>query len=133
MRTCMGALTFLTILLLTATAWSDSSLPVPTNIRITNIPQLNNEEQVVINPTDSAIVIANWRDFRLGYRQIGIGRSTDGGASWSDSLISQDMQFFGISSWQSDPTLTVDRFGIYVMSVLDFIPGDNTSNSVISF
>jgi hypothetical protein len=133
MRTGMGVLTSLAILLFATTAWSDSSFPIPANIRITNTPQLSNEEQVIICPTDSATVMANWRDFRLGYRQIGLGRSTDGGATWSDSLISPDMQFFGLASWQSDPTLTVDRFGNYVMSVLDFIPGDNTSNSVISF
>ena len=59
-----------------------SILSPPPNIRITTISQLNNEEQVFICPTDSNIIIANWRDFRLGYRQIGIGRSTDGGQTW---------------------------------------------------
>ena len=42
-----------------------SNYPPPGNIRITIIPQLNNEEQVFICPTDSNIIITNWRDFRL--------------------------------------------------------------------
>lgn len=102
--------------------WSSdaSSYPPPANIRVTTIPQLNNEEQVWICPTDSNIIIANWRDFRLGYRQVGIGRSTDGGLTWGDSLISQSMQVSFTDSWQSDPTLTVDRLGNFYISVLDF-------------
>ncbi|MCK4301760.1 MAG: hypothetical protein KAW91_03250, partial [candidate division Zixibacteria bacterium] len=84
------------LLMVGATALSTSDYPSPPNIRITTIPQLNNEEQVFICPTDSNIIIANWRDFRLGYRQIGVGRSTDGGLTWSDSLIKKpQMQYFG--------------------------------------
>lgn len=112
---------------------ADSNLAPPNNIRVTNIPQLNNEEQVFICPTDTTIIIANWRDFRLGYRQIGIGRSIDAGQTWTDSLISPDMQYYFADAWQSDPTLTVDRSGNFIMSVLDFLPGNNTGNSVISF
>ena len=97
-----------------------SIYPPPPNIRVTNMPLLNNEEQVWICPTDSNIIIANWRDFRLGYRQIGIGRSTDGGLTWSDSLINPDMQYSPSISWQSDPTLNVDRLGNFFISVLDF-------------
>ena len=41
--------------------------------------QLQNEEQVFYCPIDSSVVVATWRDFRLGYRRCGIGRSTDGG------------------------------------------------------
>ncbi|MFQ5499204.1 MAG: sialidase family protein [Candidatus Zixiibacteriota bacterium] len=111
---------------------ADSNYPVPNNNRITNISQLNNEEQVFLSPLDSNIVIANWRDFRLGYRQIGIGRSTDGGQTWSDSLINQNMQFFFELSWQSDPTMTVDAAGNFYMSILDFIPGSD-NESIIAF
>ena len=39
--------------------------------------RLQNEEQVFVCPTDGDYVLATWRDFRLGYRQCGIGRSTD--------------------------------------------------------
>jgi hypothetical protein len=111
-----------------------SSYPPPPNVRITNYPQLNNEEQVFICPTDSNIIIANWRDFRLNYRQIGIGRSTDGGLTWTDSLIFKpDMQIFGYDSKQSDPTMTVDRFGNFYMSVLDYDGFGLTGLSTISF
>lgn len=114
-------------------ALADSSYPPPPNIRITNIPQLNNEEQVFICPTDSNIIIANWRDFRLGYRQIGIGRSTDAGQTWTDSLIAKNMQYFYYDSKQSDPTMTVDRNGNFYMSVLDWDAFGPTGGSVIAF
>ncbi len=115
------------------TGWSTSSLTPPPNIRITTIPQLNNEEQVFICPTDSNVIIANWRDFRTGYRQIGVGRSTDGGQTWTDSLISVDMQYFNFSSWQSDPTMAVDRLGNFYMSALDFLSAGGPGSSVIAF
>ncbi|MEE8577916.1 MAG: hypothetical protein V3T31_11725, partial [candidate division Zixibacteria bacterium] len=55
------------ILAMMATDVGGQLLP-PVNIRITNIPELNNEEQLMISPVDSNIIIADWRDFRLGYR-----------------------------------------------------------------
>ncbi len=121
-------------LILVGAAFADSSYPPPPNVRVTNIPQLNNEEQVFICPTDSNIIIANWRDFRLNYRQIGIGRSTDGGLTWTDSLISRpDMQYFGYDSKQSDPTMTVDRLGNFYMSALDYDGVPFSCLSTISF
>ncbi len=120
-------------LMIAASAVATSNLPPPPNVRITYYPELNNEEQVFICPGDSNIVIANWRDFRLGYRQIGIGRSTDGGVTWVDSLISIDMQYFGADARQSDPTMTVDEFGNYYMSVLDYDGVGENDGSVISF
>lgn len=118
---------------LSTSVFADSSYPPPPNIRITNIPQLNNEEQVFICPTDSNIIIANWRDFRLGYRQTGIGRSTDAGQTWTDSLIAKNMQYFYYDSKQSDPTMTVDRNGNFYMSVLDWDAFGFTGGSVIAF
>ncbi|MCM2271124.1 MAG: hypothetical protein NDJ18_01000 [candidate division Zixibacteria bacterium] len=132
-QTVQWILVCLSLLLITGRTEATSLLPPPPNIRITTIPQLNNEEQVFICPTDSNIIIANWRDFRLGYRQIGIGRSTDGGLTWVDSLIDVGMQYFNFSAWQSDPTLAVDRLGNFYMSVLDFLPAGGLSSSVISF
>ena len=110
-----------------------SIYPPPPNIRVTNMPLLNNEEQVWICPTDSNVIIANWRDFRLGYRQVGVGRSTDGGLTWSDSLISQSMQVFFTDSWQSDPTMTVNSLGNFYMSVLDWDVFGSTNESYIAF
>jgi len=107
--------------------------PIPTNHQIsTPSPQLQNEEQIWVCPTDSLIVIANWRDFRLGYRQVGIGRSTDGGDTWTDSLLAVSEQVF---LQQSDPTMTVDRDGNFYMSVLDYQPSATTiwDSSYISF
>jgi len=117
--------------LITATA--DSSYPTPPNLRITTVPQLNNEEQVFICPTDSNIIIANWRDFRLNYRRVGIGRSTDGGQTWTDSLIAQNMMYYGIDGKQSDPTMTVDRLGNFYMSALDYDGFGFTGGSTIAF
>ena len=111
---------------------TSSYLP-PGNIRVTNSFQLDNEEQVWICPTDSNIIIANWRDFRLGYRQVGVGRSTDGGQTWTDSLISQAMEVFFGNSQQSDPTMTVDRLGNFYMSVLDWDAFGFTNESYIAF
>ena len=67
-----GMFVLVLALIFGAQTFATSSLAPPPNIRITNIPQLNNEEQVFICPTDSNIIIANWRDFRNGYRQVGI-------------------------------------------------------------
>ena len=132
MKFCRLLINSVWLLIFAATAYATSSYPPPANIRITNIPQLNNEEQVWICPTDSNIIIANWRDFRLGYRQVGIGRSTNGGLTWIDSLISMSMQVFPGDSWQSDPTLTVDRMGNFYISVLDFLPS-GSEDSYIAF
>ena len=121
------------LVLLPTCVFATSSYPPPANIRVTNYPQLNNEEQVWICPTDSNNIIAVWRDFRLGYRQVGIGHSIDGGLNWSDSLINQDMQAYPFLSKQSDPTLTVDRLGNYYISVLDYDPDGITNHSYITF
>ncbi len=121
------------VICLGSVAMAGSSYPPPANIRITVYPQLNNEEQVFICPTDSNIIIANWRDFRLGFRQIGIGRSTDGGQTWTDSLVARLMQYFSYDSKQSDPTLTVDRYGNFYMCNLDWDAFGMTGKSLIAF
>jgi hypothetical protein len=89
-----------------------------TNTRI-SFPsaQLQNEEQVFYCPTDENIIVATWRDFRLGYRRCGIGRSTDGGNTWSDFL--NDLMISGVS-WQTDPAMTVDRQGNFYCCYDDF-------------
>lgn len=125
--TSMIVIALLSITALSGTAATDP----PTNIRVTNIPQLNNEEQVCICPTDSSVIIANWRDFRLGFRQIGVGRSIDGGLTWDHALIDYGMQYYAYEGWQSDPTMTVNAAGDFYMSALDFEP--NGPGSVISF
>lgn len=94
------------------------AVPIPPNVPVTGpLPGLQNEEQVWICPDDTSIVITNHRDFRLGYRQIGIGRSTDGGGSWIDTLVSPAYQVF---THQSDPIMTVNSAGDIFISHLDY-------------
>ncbi len=96
------------------------------NVKINSDASTNihNEEQVIINPTDPNNVVAVWRDFRLGYRQVGVGYATDGGSNWTDTLIG----YYGSPySWESDPGLTVDRFGNFYAVTLCFEPGGGTS------
>ncbi len=90
--------------------------------------QLQNEEQVFYCPTDGNYVLATWRDFRLGYRRCGIGRSTDGGVTWTDQL---NYLMMDPDSRQSDPTMTVDAQGNFYLSFLDY--SANTFNEDSSF
>jgi len=109
-------LTFALLAILLTSALSFATPPIPPNYQIsTPDPSVQNEEQVFVSPIDSNIIIANWRDFRLGFRQVGLGRSTNGGQTWSDSLIS-------IVKYdrQSDPCLDVSRTGVYYSCVLDY-------------
>ncbi len=92
----------------------------PPNVKISSdtSPYLQNEQQIWISPFDANIVIADWRDWQLGYRRVGVGVSTDGGATWSDSL------FTGIPfDRQSDPCMTGDRYGNFYANMLNYNPG----------
>ncbi len=91
--------------------------PPPANYRISSpSSQIQNEPQIWVCPTDSNVIVALWRDFRLGYRQVGYGRSTDGGNTWTDSLISS-----GNNPRQSDPMVDVDRQGNIYLGFMDYI------------
>jgi hypothetical protein len=92
----------------------------PPNVKVNSdtSPYLQNEEQIWISPLDANIVIADWRDWRLGYRRVGIGVSTDGGATWSDSLFT-DVPF----DRHSDPCLTGDRYGNFYACALNYNSG----------
>ncbi len=95
-------------------------LAAPPNVKVNSdtTPYLQNEQQIWISPFDASIVIADWRDWRLGYRRVAIGVSTDGGSTWSDSLVS------GIPyDRQSDPCLVGDNYGNFYMNMLDYNPG----------
>jgi hypothetical protein len=87
------------------------------NLRLNNDPTTNlqNEQQIVANPTDSLNLVAVWRDFRLGYRRIGWGATTDGGKTWVQNL------FDGTPyPLDSDPGLTVDQYGTFYAVVLAY-------------
>ena len=81
--------------------------------------QLQNEQQICVNPTNPANLVAAWRDFRLGYRQVGVGYSFDGGATWTDFLIGGEYPL------DSDPVLTVHRDGTFYLVVINYIAQGN--------
>jgi len=89
------------------------------NVRINsdNTTLIQNEEMVVINPYNTDQVAAVWRDFRLGYRQVGHGYSTDGGATWTDQLFAA-YETFPDFTWESDPGLGVDKHGNFIAFTL---------------
>jgi len=95
------------------------------NVKINsdNTTQLQNEEMVCINPLDTDNAVAVWRDFRLGYRRIGVGYTFDGGETWNDYLLTPYPPY----TRQSDPILWVDRNGTFYLSGLDLYPGDGPS------
>lgn len=94
-----------------------SLLATPPNVKVNSdsSPYLQNEQQIWISPMNSDIVIADWRDWRFGYRRVAIGVSTDGGATWSDELVPD-------SPWekQSDPCLVGDQYGNFYACLLNY-------------
>lgn len=77
--------------------------------------QLQNEEACIINPLNPDNVVAVWRDFRLGFRRIGLGRTTNGGTTWTDSLISVPPY-----DRHSDPIMSYDADGNILINILAF-------------
>jgi len=98
-------------------------LATPPNVKVNSdvTPFLDNEEQIWVSPNDANIVIANWRDWRLGYRRVGVGVSTNGGATRSDSLFT-DTPF----ERHSDPCLVGDRSGNFYANMLNYQPSSTT-------
>jgi len=95
-----------------------NAVPIPDNVSVSGHQEgLQNEEQVWICPKNTEIMITNHRDFRLGYRQIGLGYGLFGGMFWIDSLIHPDYQVF---THQSDPVMTVNSAGDVIICHLDY-------------
>jgi hypothetical protein len=119
-----------TILIVGTGTSASLSQTTPPNVRLNTdaSPFLQNEEQVWINLTDSLNVIANWRDWRLGYRRVGVGRSTDGGATWTDQLVNPL-----IFERQSDPILVGDNSGRFFMNMLDYDPSAALSSHIVVY
>lgn len=90
-------------------------------------PYLQNEEQIVVNPLNPENLVSVWRDFRLGYRRVGIGYSFDRGSTWVDTL------FEGTNYYRdSDPGLTCDKYGNFYAVILNYEDiGD--SNALVVF
>jgi hypothetical protein len=98
------------------------------NIRINsdNSGQVQNEEQVAHNRTNPDNLVAVWRDFRLGYRRIGVGYSFDAGATWVDTLMHPWYYYR-----HSDPGITVDRLGNFYACILSFESSDQPNGLFI--
>ncbi len=127
----MNNKTILIIALLIYSIMAISALaepPIPTNYSICSQGGLQNEQQIFVCPTDSNIVCADWRDFRLGYRRVGVGRSTDAGDTWTNNLISLALL---LQDRQSDPTMAVDNDGNFYINVLDY--HDDGPESYLTF
>jgi len=105
-----------------------SSAPAFENTRLnTDITtELQNEQQITVSPLNDSLVMAVWRDFRLGYRRVGIGVSYDQGQTWQDSLFDQ-LTF----ERQSDPVLSVDAEGRFYALILDYISTSDSSSLVV--
>lgn len=92
-----------------------------------NSGEIQNEEMACINPLDPDNMVAVWRDFREGYRRIGVGYTLDGGETWTDALFPQ-MYF----AWQSDPVLVVDHNGVFTANMISFEAGGEGDVGLLS-
>jgi len=99
--------------------------PINWRINSDTTSQVQNEEQVALNPLDPNNLVAVWRDFRLGYRQVGVGYSFDGGITWTDFLMDEPHY-----TRQSDPGITVDRFGNFYLVVLSYTGSTSEPNGL---
>jgi len=94
--------------------------PLYVNINLSGNPAPQNEPTVRISRTNRNIIVAAWRDFRMGYppnpvvRRIGYTYSTNGGANWAASQLLPDPTPTYVS--QSDPVLTSDAQGNFYLS-----------------
>ena len=109
-------LVFFICLFVTLSIWQQGNTDV-SNMRLNTDfgYELQNEEMIWVSPTDSNIVMAVWRDFRLGYRRIALGVSRDGGYTWLDSLMTG-----GVYLRYSDPAIWCDRFGNFYPLAMNF-------------
>ncbi len=81
-----------------------------------NSNQVQNEQQIAVNPTDSLNYVCVWRDFRVGYRQVGHAATLDGGRTWVAETLFVEPKY----NWDSDPGITVDANGNFYAIVLSF-------------
>jgi hypothetical protein len=89
--------------------------------------QLQNEEQIAINPTSPLNMVAVWRDFRLGYRKVGWSYTFDGGETWTEGGLLPEPTY----TQQSDPGITADNGGNFYAIVLSYNGNINQPNGLI--
>jgi hypothetical protein len=111
--------------------WFDVSDTTPPNIKINTdlTTEVQNEEQVAVNPNNPDNLVAVWRDFRLGYRQVGWGYSFDGGTTWTEGgLVSQTPH-----PYDSDPGITVSSDGTFYSVMMSWGTGVTGIFAPVSF
>jgi hypothetical protein len=121
-------------LFLTAAAsmvWGTAPAQDWTNIRLNSdtTTQLQNEQQIVVSPTNPMQIASVWRDFRLGYRQIGYGYSTDGGRTWTNPGLFVDPHYAN----DSDPALTVSATGTFYAMLLAYTGNTSLPNGFLCY
>lgn len=90
------------------------------NFRLNNdaTTQVQNEEQVVVDPNNPDHVVAVWRDFRLGYREVAFATTFN---QWR--TVARETLYYAHGSsylYDSDPGLTVDSSGNFYVVILSF-------------
>ena len=104
------------------------------NVSQNSAPQ--NEPSVRISRVNPNIVVAAWRDFRLGFqntiiRRIGYSYSTNGGITWAESQLLPDPNPNHTS--QSDPVLTSDSQGHFYLSSTSRQPVANYNRDMLMY
>lgn len=108
--------------------------PTYVNMDLSNNSLPQNEPSVRISRTNPNIVVAAWRDFRLGYlnpvvRRIGYCYSTNGGSTWSTSALLPDPA--PEHSTQSDPVLIDDANGNFYLTSTSRDPTNTRGETVV--
>jgi len=100
------------------------------NIKINNdaTTEVQNEEQIVMNPNDTTNLVAVWRDFRVGYRQAAYAYSFDGGLTWGQDLFVEPEYI-----WDSDPGITVDTAGNFYAVILSYTGSTSEPNGLFVY
>jgi hypothetical protein len=88
--------------------------------------EVQNEEQIAINPRNPDNMVAVWRDFRTGVRRVGWGYTFDGGESWTEGGLITEPNY----PFQSDPGVTADKDGNFYAVVLSYAGGSIQSNGL---
>lgn len=105
------------------------------DLSLNALPQ--NEPSVRISRVNPNIVVAAWRDFRLGFeepnivRRIGYTYSTNGGTTWAVSQLLPDPNPNHTS--QSDPVITSDAQGNFYISSTSRQPVANYNRDMLMY
>jgi len=98
-----------------AQMWQRDSAYLNLRVNDDTTTQIQNEQQIVMHPHDTTNMVAVWRDFRVGYRQVAYGYTFDGGLTWNQDLFVEPQYI-----WDSDPGITVDTAGNFFAVILSF-------------